>query len=96
MQRLDLKTVRYDKYTKCVLLDGRKITLAVTHEALEAIGNKELDDKSAMRLAIDEVKTLTRLAEIVPADDGLVTITKNRLLNDGVFDAPQQDSQHAR
>lgn len=91
MQRLDLKTVRYDKYTECVLFDGRKITLAVTHDAMEALYNRELTQEEATLKAVDEVVKLTRLAEIVPADDGLVTITKKRLLNDGNFDADLQE-----
>lgn len=90
MQRLDLKTVRYDKYSQCVLFDGRKLTLAVTHDAIEALYNRELSPEEATLKAVDEVMKLTRLAEIVPADDGLVTITKMRLLNDGDIDAELQ------
>lgn len=86
MQRLDLKTVRYERMTDAVLLDGRKIVLAVTRDALEALFNIELSPEEAMLRAVDEVKRLTMLADVIPADDGRITVTKDMLLNDGVFD----------
>jgi hypothetical protein len=85
IQRLDIKTVRYDRLSDEVLMDGRKIVLAVTKDALEALYNREMDPDEAILRAVDETKRLTRLAEIIPADDGRVLITKDRLLNDGQF-----------
>jgi hypothetical protein len=85
LQRLDIKTVRYDRLSDEVLMDGRKIVLAVTKDALEALYNREMDPDEAILRAVDEAKRLTRLAEIVPADDGRVLITKDRLMNDGQF-----------
>ncbi|MBL1406897.1 MAG: hypothetical protein COC17_04595 [Hyphomicrobiales bacterium] len=86
MQRLDLKTVRYERMTDAVLFDGRKIVLAVTRDALEALFNIELSPDEALLKAVDEVKRLTVLADVIPADDGRITVTKDMLLNDGVFD----------
>ncbi len=83
VQRLDIKTVRYDKLSDEVLFDGRRIILAVTRDALEALYNREFTPEEAILRAVDEQKRLTRLAEIVPADDGRVLITKDRILNDG-------------
>ncbi|MGB7287100.1 MAG: hypothetical protein WBC71_09230 [Salaquimonas sp.] len=83
IQRLDIKTVRYDKLSDMVLMDGRKIVLAVTRDALEALYNRELDPEEAILKAVEEQKRLTRLAEIIPVDDGRVLITKDRLLNNG-------------
>jgi len=85
IQRLDIKTVRYDKLSDTVLLDGRKIVLAVTRDALEALYGRELDPDEAILRAVDEAKRLTRLAEILPADDGRVLVTRDRLLNNGKF-----------
>ncbi len=87
LQRLDIKTVRYDRMSEAVLMDGRKIVLAVTKDALEALYNRELDPEEAILRAVDEAKRLTRLAEILPADDGRVLVTRDRLLNDGKFNA---------
>ena len=75
MQRLDLKSLRYDRLGKSVLIDGRKIVVEVSHEALEAISNRPLSKDEAIRRAAEEQKRLTRLAEWVPADDGKVMIT---------------------
>ncbi len=83
VQRLDLKTVRYDKMSDAVLFDGRKIVLAVTLDALEALYNRPLQPQEALLKAVDEIKRLTRLADIVPADDGRIIITKAMLLNGG-------------
>ncbi len=85
MQRLDLKSLRYDKLGRSVLIDGRKIVLEVSHEALEAFSNRELTADEAVIKVAEEQKRLTRLAEWVPADDGKIHITTNMLMNDGVF-----------
>jgi hypothetical protein len=85
LQRLDIRTVRYDRFSDEVLMDGRKIVVAVTKDALEALYNRALAPDEAILRAVDEAKRLTRLAEIIPADDGRVLITKERLLNDGQF-----------
>lgn len=70
-------------------MDGRNIVLAVTRDALEALYGRELEPDEAVLKAVDEAKRLTRLAEILPADDGRVLVTKDRLLNDGKFGADQ-------
>ena len=85
LQRLDIKSARYDRLSDEILMDGRKIILSVTRDALQALYNRELDPEEAILRAVDEVKRLTRLAEIIPADDGRVLITRERLMNNGQF-----------
>jgi hypothetical protein len=85
MQRLDLKTLRYDKLGQSVLIEGRKVTLEISHEALETFCNRSLTPDEAVVKVAEEQKRLTRLAEWVPADDGKIHITTNILMNDGVF-----------
>lgn len=85
MQRLDLKSLRYDKLGRSVLIDGRKVVLEISHEALEALSNCELTADEAVLKVAEEQKRLTKLAEWVPADDGKIHITTNMLMNDGVF-----------
>lgn len=94
VQRLNIKTARYDRLSDEVLLDGRKIVLAVTKDALEALYNRTLAPDEAILIAVDEQKRLTRLAEIVPADDGRVLITKGRLLNDGQHKLVEKETDH--
>ena len=86
MQRLDLKTLRYDRLGKSVLIDGRKVVLEISHEALEALTNRTLTEDEAIRKVADEQKRLTRLAEWLPADDGKINITTTMLMNDGRFE----------
>ncbi len=86
MQRLDLKSLRYDRLGKSVLIDGRKVVLEISHEALETLTNRSLSEEEAIRKVADEQKRLTRLAEWVPADDGKIHITTNMLMNDGKFE----------
>lgn len=86
MQRLDLRSLRYDRLGRSVLIDGRKVVLEISHEALEALSNRELSEDEAIRKVADEQKRLTRLAEWVPADDGKIQITTNMLMNDGRFE----------
>lgn len=85
MQRLDLKSLRYDKLGRSVLIDGRKVVVEISHEALEALANRALTPDEAVIKVAEEQKRLTRLAEWVPADDGRIQITTNILMNDGVF-----------
>ncbi|MEM9279228.1 MAG: hypothetical protein AAGA76_11695 [Pseudomonadota bacterium] len=92
MQRLDLKTLRYDKLGKSVLIDGRAVVLEISHEALEALTNRELTEDEAIRKVADEQKRLTRLAEWLPADDGKINITTTMLLNGGRFESGEQEN----
>ena len=92
MQRLDLKSLRYDKLGRSVLIDGRKVVVEISHEALEALSNRELTTDEAIVKVAEEQKRLTRLAEWVPADDGKIHITTNMLMNDGVFASGEADN----
>ena len=86
MQRLDLKSLRYDRLGRSVLIDGRKVILEISHEALEALTKRPLSEEEALRKVAEEQKRLTRLAEWVPADDGKIHITTNMLMNEGKFE----------
>ncbi len=92
MQRLDLKSLRYDRLGRSVLIDGRKVVVEVSHEALEALSNRELTADEAIIKVAEEQKRLTKLAEWVPADDGKIHITTNMLMNDGVFASGEADN----
>ena len=92
MQRLDLKSLRYDKLGRSVLINGRKVVVEVSHEALEALFNRELTADEAVLKVAEEQKRLTKLAEWVPADDGKIHIPTNMLMNDGVFATGEADN----
>ena len=85
LQRLDVKSVRYDRFSHAVLIDGRKCVVEVSVEALEAISNRSLEPEAAVDKAVAEIKRLTWLASRLPADDGKIHITANLLLHDGMF-----------
>ncbi len=86
MQRLDLKSLRYDRFGKSVLIEGRQIVVEISHDALEAMTNRTLDEREALEKVVEEQKRFTRLAEIIPADDGKINITTTMLLNDGMHE----------
>ncbi|MEO0329150.1 MAG: hypothetical protein AAF217_11215 [Pseudomonadota bacterium] len=86
MQRLDLKSLRYDRLGRSVLINGRAVTLEISHEALETLSNRTLTEEEAIRKVADEQKRLTRLAEWLPSDDGKINITTGLLMNDGRFE----------
>ncbi|MBO6815274.1 MAG: hypothetical protein JJ891_10455 [Rhizobiaceae bacterium] len=85
MQRLDLKTLRYDSLGRSVLIDGRAVTVEISHEALETLANRPLSRDEAMFKVAEERLRLTRLAQWIPADDGKIHITTNMLMNNGLF-----------
>lgn len=84
-ERLDLKSARYDKLARSVLIDGRGLTVEVSLEALEALARKPLSPHDAVLRAVNEAKRIVTLMKRLPADDGKITITANILLNDGLF-----------
>ena len=94
MQRLDLKSLRYDKLGRSVLVDGRRIVVEISHEALEALANRELSEEEAVIKVAEEQKRFTRLAEWLPADDGKILITTNMLMNDGMFESGEAKNAH--
>ena len=85
VQRLDIRTARFDRMSDAVLMDGRKIVLAVTRDALEALYSRDFTPEEAVIKAVEEAKRLTILADIVPADDGRVLITRDMLLSNGQY-----------
>lgn len=87
VQRLDLKTLRYDRLGRSVLIDGRKVTVEISHEALETFTNRKLTDDEAMYKVAEERIRFTKLAEFIPADDGKIHITTNMLMNNGLFES---------
>ena len=85
MQRLDIKSARYSKFGRSVLVNGRGVTLEISQEALETLYNRKLSSEEAVLKVVEETKRFTMLAERVPADDGKIQITTNILMNDGIF-----------
>ena len=84
-ERLDLRSARYDKLARSVMIDGRDLLVEVTQEALEALARKALSPQEAVIRAVSESKRLVTLLKRLPADDGKITITLNILMNDGLF-----------
>lgn len=85
MNRLDLKSVRFDRLNDSVFFNAKKGCVEISREALQSLARKELDEERAIYFAVAQAKRLNRLINIVPADDGKINITKNLLLNDGQF-----------
>ena len=86
VQRLDLRTVRYDRMSEAVLMDGKhNLVVAVTRDALEALYDRSFEPEEAVIKAVEEVRRLTVLADRIPADDGRIMITKDMLLSGGQY-----------
>ena len=84
-ERLDLRSARYDRLARSVLIDGRDVLVEVSLEALEALARKALSPQDAVIRAVAEAKRLTALLKRLPPDDGKVTITASILMNDGLY-----------
>lgn len=87
LQRFDIKSVRYDRLSESVLFNGRNCVVEITHGALECIAKRSMAPEEAVGAAVGEVKRLTRLASMLPADDGKIHITANIVMTNGVFGA---------
>ena len=86
IQRLDLKTVRYDKFSRGVVFDARGgCTVEVSQEALEAQFRRDLEPEEAIASAVEIVTQLTVLATRLPPDDGRIHITRSVLMGDGLY-----------
>jgi hypothetical protein len=85
IERLDLRTARFDRLSGSVLIDARKSVVEISLEALEKLGNRQLLPEEAVIAAVAEAKRLTVLASRLPADDGKIHITAGIVENDGMF-----------
>jgi len=89
VQQLDLKSARYDRLNRSVLIDGKALTVEISHEALEVLARRQLSAEQAVSRALAEAKRITLLAMRIPADDGKVHITAGLVANDGRPDMEQ-------
>ncbi len=87
LQRLDIRTARYDRFSGSVAFDARRDVVEITHDALEELCGRGLTTAEAVDFAVSEVKMLAVLAGRVPADDGRIRITRG-LVVDLPTDAP--------
>ncbi|MCG6857336.1 MAG: hypothetical protein LJE67_04640 [Salaquimonas sp.] len=86
IQRLDLKTARYDRLARSVLFNARGgCTVEVSLEALEAQYQRVLDPDEAVTGAVALEKRLSALATMLPPDDGRITITTSVLMGEGLY-----------
>ena len=85
LERLDLRTARFDRFSGSVLIDGRTSVVEISLEALEKLCNRHLLPEEAVIAAVSEAKRLTVLASRLPADDGKIHITAGIVENDGIF-----------
>ncbi|MGI9400722.1 MAG: hypothetical protein ACR2O0_05670 [Rhizobiaceae bacterium] len=85
IERLDLRTARFDRFSGSVQIDARNSVVEISIEALEWLGNRSLTPEEAVVKAVEEAKLLTVLATRLPADDGKIHITANIIANGGAI-----------
>ncbi len=85
IERLDLRTVRYDQFSGSVQIDARKSVIEISQDALELLSNRSLTPEEAIVKAVAEAKLITKLASQLPADDGKIHITARIVENDGLY-----------
>jgi hypothetical protein len=85
LERLDFKTVRFDKLADSVLIDGKKATVEISREAFEVLYKRNFTSEEVLIKAVEESKRLNHLANTIPADDGKIHITAALMLQDGQF-----------
>ncbi|MCP4072221.1 MAG: hypothetical protein GY742_10850 [Hyphomicrobiales bacterium] len=85
LERLDFKTVRFDKLADTILVNGKKIVVEISRDALEALYRREFTGEEAVIKAVEESKRLNHLANMIPADDGKIHITAALMLGNGQF-----------
>lgn len=85
IERLDLRTARFDQFSGSVQIDARKSVVEISLEALELLNNRPLTPEEAVIKAVAEAKLFTLLASRLPADDGKIHITANIVENGGLY-----------
>lgn len=85
LQRLDIKSARYDRLGRSVLFAARGCAVEISHEALETFGRRRLSAEEALAVAIAKAAALGQLASRLPIDDGKIVITAGIVANDGWF-----------
>ena len=86
LERLNFKTVRFDRLADTILINGKKSVVEISKEAFEVLARKELSGEEAIIKAVEEAKRLNHLANIIPPDDGKIQITAALMLGNGQFD----------
>ena len=79
---------------EAVIIPRGREEVAVTLDALEAFANRRLGADDAVTLVVEEARIFRRAANAVPADDGVVTLTK-KLLLERSWTAEAYDETHA-
>lgn len=85
LERLDFKTIRFDKFSDTILIKGRKATIEIARDAFEALDNREYTGEEAVIKAVEQANRLNKLANAIPADDGKIHITAALMLGEGQF-----------
>jgi len=85
LERLDFKSVRFDKLADTILINGKKVIVEISREAFEVLYRQEFTADEAILKAIEESKRLNHLANAIPADDGKIHITAALMLGNGQF-----------
>lgn len=96
LERLNFKTVRFDKLADAILVDGRKAVVEVPRAALEALYKTQFSDEEIILKAVQEKKRLNYLANKIPADDGKIHITTALMLGDGQYNELLNNKPGAR
>ena len=95
VQRLDLRTVRYDRLAGSVLIDARNCVVEISREALEALNRQQLEPEEAVAKAVEAAKRLTALATRLPPDDGKIVITRSILMGEGLYEERPAEEQES-
>jgi hypothetical protein len=85
LERLDFKSVRFDKLTDTIVINGKKVIVEISRDAFEALYRQDFTGDEAILKAVEESKRLNHLANVIPADDGKIHITAALMLGNGQF-----------
>ena len=82
LERLDLRSARFDRLSGSVLINGRENVVEISIDALERLCHRSVASEEAVLVAVSEAKRITVLASRLPADDGKINITAGFVEND--------------
>lgn len=85
MEKLNLKTVRFDSLSDSVFVDAKKSTVEISRDAIEALYKRKLSEEEAVFKVVEEAKRINYLINVIPADDGKINITTALMIGDGQF-----------
>ncbi|MEL6946781.1 MAG: hypothetical protein AAFO73_04010 [Pseudomonadota bacterium] len=94
MAPLDVRRASWDRMREAVMIPSGRNNVAIALSALESWAGRRLTPEEAVETAVDEAALFRTVANAIPAQDEIITITSG-LLNSRSWTVEPHDAEQA-